>query len=463
MLGQTRYGLVSLALAALVVASACSVLDPRDIVMSHYPLERLTVTLPNYKSNALSDEEKRLLRGFIARAELSASLEKSATDVVGNRLRDLLASQKTWEEGARGERAESATSEVAVTWTITKQPRGHNPTKEMWPSWLVERYEITASLNNGSKAPVKSVSGTFIADDETGNPVARIELDLAVPGDLGAIAAGGSYSWTFPIEVDNYAPCVTPDEGDEPEWLEKSVEVGDTVRELQGSRSKLVALRAEISSLEEQVAEDESGDESSGGGCAFLDSAERRRAKLEESRAGLGKATDAVETSGQELQKLTGQDGPGEIRNGLNGGSYYIPPSPLEVCPRTDVEQAIPPDFIGSLQLAWIQGEVTTGTVRATPPDTPDAEEPAPEPAPSDDAATEGEPASDNAAAEGEPTGDEAAAEGEPTGETAAEGESAGEDAPPPDGEAATEEEPAGEAAAEEEPSGEPEPAASTD
>lgn len=372
MLGKNRSRLLVFAVALTV--SACSMLDPRDIVMSHDPLERLTLTLNQYKANPLSDDEERLLRAFIARAELTTSLEKGRTEVVGQRLRNLLKLQETWEQEARGDHQEQAASSIELAWNIVPRARGYYPTKDMWPTWLVERFELQARMVNSSDAPVGSVSGTLVADDEAGNPVARAKVSLTVPEEVGAVAVGGTYTWTIPVEIDLWAPCESPGEGEEPEWVEGSAKLGVAVRGFVGAHEKVSATENAIATLEEQIESLEGG--ASGGGCNFWNSAERRGEELDQNRAKLTKLTQAFENAGRDLQKAIAQETPGNIQAGLDGRNYYIPSEPLEVCPRTKVDQAIPADFIGALQLRWIQGEITNGTARETPPVQPATEEP---------------------------------------------------------------------------------------
>ncbi len=359
MMTSTRRFSISWWAWALVVLAGCNNLDPKNIVMARYPLERLSETLHQYKGQGLSPEEKRLLGAFIARAELKASIAGVETDVVGKRLHEVLSLQKSWAlaHQSPGE-TDSAQDGATVTLELARLDPGLYPTKDLWPRWTVDRYEIRAELENTTQAPIKSISGTFVAEDGQGNPVARFPGELNVPEREGAIAPGKSYRWTFPVEVDRFAPCQ---------------KTGENVAQL-GE-----ALRGFLEAYERQAKAQATLDE--------LDAAESPDSEITPAREQVIEAAKVRADAARQVQKVTGHAGPGKIVSGVNGRRFYLPSEPLEVCPRETIDQVVPRELMTGLRLRWTTERTTAGQPTSEAPSAPEpAEEPA---APAPGAATE--------------------------------------------------------------------------
>ena len=98
------------------------------------------------------------------------------------------------------------------------------------------------------------------------------------------------------------------------------------------------------------------------------------QAELEQNNKMLKQANGELSKAASEVQRAAGFREPGKMIDGLGGSVYYVPPQPLEICPRREIKQVLSAEFISSLRLTWhfegaefISGPSEAGSEPATP------------------------------------------------------------------------------------------------
>lgn len=331
--------IIALVLVALLDLG-CN-LDPKYVITSHHPLERLTPILNKYKSNPLSEEERQLLMRFVARTKLESTFTKSRETFCGDRLWNLIAVQREWEDRAHDSEkslpGKKTSDEVNVTWSTARLEPGIYVTQDLWPEWFVDRLQIQARLQNHSNRPVRAVSGTILFDDDAGNLISCLEIDLNILEERGAITSGGDFVWSWLLEVDRFVPLqkvIDAAQEERRESLRKAFEAFVDIN------IKRVEINDSIETLE-KVLQKAQGEE-----------ARRFREELQGLINMLSKVETTANSTEQQVRNITGQN-IGEAHYASKEGTYYVPLKAIDLGPRQDLQQVLPMKFIASLGIRW--------------------------------------------------------------------------------------------------------------